>query len=460
MRLGFKFAMVLGLTLAILVPLMMIRGVIQERQGYRNEVVRDIASNVGGRQVIGGPVLVVPFEETERAEVAGDDGIVRTVVRRKQRQWTFFPETLLVDGELKPDIRKRGLHQVRVYQWQGFAQARFDVRIPDDSGATARRIGRPYLSYGIAALRGLPDTPVLQVGGVRMAVAQGIGHADGPGVHARLDAPAPGARLALDTRLTMRLHGTESFSMMPYAQDNALRLRSSWPHPKFDGLSPRKDIGDDGFRANWKIASVATNAQRRYQQEPSLAPEARLSAGARDSLERGMPWTQPGDSVSVTLIDPVNPYVQADRATKYGLLFVALTFIGFFMFELLKQLPVHPIQYLLVGLAIAIFFLLLVSMSEHLAFGWSYLAAACACIGLIAFYLSAVLRSALRGLGFGAMLAVLYAALYGLLLSEDNALALGAGLLFFVLAAVMVATRKVDWYQVAARSPASTVRQP
>ena len=99
MRLGFKFAMVLGLTLAILVPLMMIRGVIQERQGYRNEVVRDIASNVGGRQVIGGPVLVVPFEETERAEVAGDDGIVRTVVRRKQRQWTFFPETLLVDGE-------------------------------------------------------------------------------------------------------------------------------------------------------------------------------------------------------------------------------------------------------------------------------------------------------------------------------------------------------------------------
>ena len=459
MRLGFKFAMVLGLTLAILIPLMMIRGVIQERQGYRNEVVRDIASNVGGRQVVGGPVLVVPFEENEEADVAGDDGIVRKIVRRKQRQWTFFPEKLVMDGELKPDVRKRGLHQVRVYQWQGIAQANFDVRIPDDADGLQRRIGRPYLSYGIADVRGLPDTPVLLVDGARVPVTQGIGHADGPGVHARLDVPAAGARLALNTKLEMDLRGTESFSMMPYAQDNELRLRSSWEHPKFDGLSPRQDIGADGFRANWKIASVATNAQRRYLQQPSLAPDQAYSSEARGQ-PGNMPWSPTGDSVSVTLIDPINPYVQADRATKYGLLFVALTFVGFFMFELLKQLPVHPIQYLLVGLAIAIFFLLLVSMSEHLAFGWSYLAAACACIGLIAFYLSAVLRSALRGLGFGAMLAVLYACLYGLLLSEDNALALGAGLLFFVLAAVLIATRKVDWYQVAARAPSPAVRLP
>ena len=137
------------------------------------------------------------------------------------------------------------------------------------------------------------------------------------------------------------------------------------------------------------------------------------------------------------------------------MLFVVLTFVGFFMFELIKQVPVHPIQYALVGLAIAIFFLLLVSLSERIDFGLSYLVAALACIGLIGFYLSAVKSSTARGLGFAAMLGALYAALYGLLLSEDNALVMGAGLLFAILAAIMVATRKVDWYQLSAKAGTS-----
>ena len=452
MRLGLKFAMVIGMTLAILVPLLMIRGVIAERQGYRDEVVRDIAANYGGRQVLAGPVLVVPYEEDEVAEVTGEDGVVRRSVRRKQRQWTFFPDRLQVGGELVPDVRRRGLHEVRVYRWQGDSRARFDVRIPADGAGLQRRIGRPWLGYGIADVRGLVDTPVLTLDGAALPVVQGLGHADGPGVHARLAAPLPGARLAFDARLALDLRGTEGFALLPLARDNRLQVGSRWPHPKFEGLSPRHEIGADGFRADWTIASVASNAQRRYLQQPSMA----LVAPPQDQARVGVagPWSPADDTVGVTLIDPVNPYLQAERASKYGLLFIALTFIAFFMFELVKQLPIHPIQYLLVGLALALFFLLLLSLSEHLAFGVSYLAAAAACIGLIAFYLASVLRSTVRGAGFGLMLAVLYAALYGLLLSEDNALALGAGLLFLVLAAVMVATRKVDWYQVAARTPA------
>ena len=157
------------------------------------------------------------------------------------------------------------------------------------------------------------------------------------------------------------------------------------------------------------------------------------------------------DVVGLSLVDPVNIYTQADRASKYGLLFELLTFLGFYMFELLRQLPVHPIQYGLVGLALAIFFLLLVSLSEHIEFAVAYVVSSVACIGLIGVYLSAVLRSAARGVGFAGMLALLYAALYGLLVSEDNALVLGAGLLFVILAAIMLATRKLDWYQLARR---------
>jgi inner membrane protein len=156
---------------------------------------------------------------------------------------------------------------------------------------------------------------------------------------------------------------------------------------------------------------------------------------------------KPIDLMNVSLLTPIDPYKLSDRATKYGILFVVLTFGGFFLFEMMKELPIHPVQYLLVGFGLAIFFLLLVSFSEHISFTLSYLIASVACIGLLTFYLSYVLRSVTRGVGFGAMLTVLYAAVYGLLISEDNALILGSLMLFTVLAAVMVVTRKVDWYK-------------
>ena len=438
MRLWLKILMVAAMTIAILVPLSMVRGVIQERQARRAEAVADVAASYGGRQVLAGPVLVVPYSEEVREQAADAAGILRTTVRRQTRHWTFFPETLRVDGALAPEVRRRGLHEVRVYQWQGTMQARFDARIPDDAPEGAdRRIGEPWLAYGIADVRGLRELPRVQVEGRGLELAQGIGHREGPGVHARLDAPAVGQRLAFSTRAEFELRGTESFRMMPLARDNDLRLRSTWPHPRFEGLSPVHDLDGGGFSAQWKVASLATSAQGRYRQQASL--ERSAHPGAVDP-----------DTAGVTLVDPVNAYLQAERATKYGVLFVLLTFIAFFMFELIRQQPIHPIQYGLVGLAIAVFFLLLVSLGEHIAFGIAYLVAAVACIGLIGFYLSAVLGGVLRGAGFAAMLATLYAALYGLLVSEDNALVLGAGLLFVVLAAIMVVTRRIDWYRVGA----------
>ncbi len=447
MRLWLKIMMVLGMTLAILLPLMMIRGVIQERQVWREGAVRDVAANFGGRQVFAGPVLVVPWVETVEEQVADEDGgAPRTVRRRTEGRWTFFPETLDVGGTLHPDTRRRGLHEVRVYQWDGVASASFDLRLPPAAQGVERELGRPWLSWGIADVRGLRGTPKLQLDGRAARLEQGIGHADGPGLHLRLDPPPADGRIALDTRLELQLRGTESFAMLPVARNNELRLASPWKHPRFDGVSPQHDVDGEGFRARWQVAAVASNAQRRLLQEPSVVAQASVM----EAYPGGW-WTPEPDAVSVSLVDPVNPYLQAERATKYGLLFVLLTFVGFFMFELIKQLRIHPIQYGLVGLALAIFFLLLVSLSEHIDFGRAYLAASAACIGLLGFYLSHVLRSRMRGTGFALMLATLYAALYGLLVSEDNALVLGAGLLFMILAAIMVVTRKVDWYQLSAR---------
>ena len=149
----------------------------------------------------------------------------------------------------------------------------------------------------------------------------------------------------------------------------------------------------------------------------------------------------------MSLVDPVDTYTQADRASKYGVLFVVLTFVGFILFELIKSLRIHPLQYLMVGLALAIFFLLLISLSEHIAFWKAYLVSAGACIGLQFVYLSGVLRSWARAAGFATMLTALYGVLYSLLVSEDNALLMGSLLLFGILAAIMWITRKVDWYE-------------
>jgi inner membrane protein len=164
--------------------------------------------------------------------------------------------------------------------------------------------------------------------------------------------------------------------------------------------------------------------------------------------------------MSVSLTTLLDPYSLSSRATKYGILFVALTFGGFFIFELIEQLPIHPVQYLLIGFGLAIFFLLLVSFSERMAFGVAYLLASTACIGLLTFYLSYVLRSTKRGLGFGAMLTSLYAAIYGLLISEDNALVLGSLMLFCVLSVVMFVTREVDWYRKVSEGPTPTPPPP
>ena len=153
------------------------------------------------------------------------------------------------------------------------------------------------------------------------------------------------------------------------------------------------------------------------------------------------------DTVSVTLADPIDPYRLADRAVKYGILFVLLTFGGFFLFEVGKQMRIHPVQYLLVGLCQSVFFLLLVSFSEHMRFGTAYSIATGACIGMLTYYLTFVLGSRVYGLAFGGALAALYGCIYGLLIAEDNSLLLGSLLLFGVIALAMIATRRVDWYE-------------
>jgi inner membrane protein len=404
MRHAFKALMVFGLTIALLIALSMIRGTVQDRQRYRSEAVEEVARSTAGAQSLEGPVLFVPFSDRVATMQVDAKGVSRPVEQVKSGTWVFFPQSLEVQGTVRSVPRMRGLHEVRVFELDSTQRATFRVRIPrDDDPATPRTIGTPKLGVGIRDARGLVGVPSLRVMGTQRNVLQGQGRGNS-GLHTTLAAPAEGAMLAFEAEFKSSIQGTETLSIVPLAERNVIALDSTWPHPQFHG---------------------------------DFLPRTRATGQVVDA----------NDAISVSLVDPVNIYSKVDRATKYGGLFVLLTFVAFALFEFLEQLRIHPIQYGLVGLAVAIFFLLLLALSERIPFGIAYLVASVACVALIGYYLGPVLGGGGRAGGFAGLLGTLYAALYGLLISEDNAMVLGAGLLFLVLAAIMVWTRKVDWYR-------------
>jgi inner membrane protein len=439
MRVSLKILMMAALTVALLIPLGLIRGTVAERQRYRAEAVEEVARSTAGAQTLAGPILVVPYSDRVTRVRPDENGVQRRVDVVESGAWVFFPQSMTLRGRLQSLPRRVGLHEVRVYELDADVRARFQVTVPrDDDPASPRTIGQARLGIGLRDVRGLVGAPTLRVDGTPLTLRQGLGPSGGRGLHTLLPAPSPGHPIEFDVEFKTAVQGTETLSIVPLAERNTIVLASPWPHPKFHGefLPRARKVRQDGFDARWEVSALATNAQ----------------AQMREALRKPASTDLQADAVSVSLVDPVNIYSQVDRATKYGVLFVLLTFVAFFMFELLKRLRIHPIQYGLVGLALSIFFLLLLALSERIPFATAYVVAAVACVGLIGHYVGHVLGGRLRGAGFAAMLGTLYAALYGLLVSEDNAMVLGAGLLFLVLATVMVLTRRIDWYQAAARS--------
>lgn len=436
----FKSLITACLVLLILIPLHLVSSIVQERASYREDALRSIWSSYAGPQTMTGPILVVPYTEVTRIRTEAAPGQPASErVQTEAKRLLVFPKALSVKGSVATSVRYRGIHKALVYdlqsRWEGTLALPDLKQLQQSAGHVSFAIGNPYLAFGISDIRGLMAQPVLVFGGKRLTMEQGAQLASlRQGVHADLDLgafPAASAENVVPFSIDLPLLGAQSVAFAPIADQNDFSLKSAWPHPSFDGafLPRTRTVDGGGFASAWSLTSFNTKVREQ------------IAAGnGDDALE----------AASVSLIEPVNVYLEAERATKYGALFVMLTFASFFMFELVKRLRIHPIQYLLVGLSLALFFLLLLSLSEHIAFEYAYLAASGACIGLLGFYLSFVLHSVKRGAAFAALLAVLYAALYGLLLSEDNALMLGSLLLFAILAGIMTLTRRIDWYSVGA----------
>jgi inner membrane protein len=334
------------------------------------------------------------------------------------------PTAVDLKGKMNVEQRKLGLFSTPVFELNATLTGSFVAPTVKDLpalGPNAKlKWGSPVLTVGVGDTRGITGAPMATLAGTPLEI-NGGSNLDNfkTGFHGTASTmQLDGSAKTLPFTVALRLVGTSAFGFVPVGTVSTADLSGNWPHPSFGGdfLPRTRTVQDSGFSAQWATTALASTGTKEQQ------------------------------GFQVRLIEPVDMYQQATRSVKYGFLFIALSFAAFFVFEQLKRLRIHPVQYGLVGLVQAVFFLLLVSLSEHMAFAWAYAASASASVLLVGVYLASVLRGVKRAVGFSTAMATLYAALFGILQSEQNALLLGSVLLFLLLAAVMLGTRKVDWY--------------
>lgn len=411
-----KILMIIFLILLMQVPLLMIESKISERSAMQTRVQQEIARQASGAQTLTGPYLVLSYKVQNRFQ---------------NTEIVLPPHNLKINGNVDVETRHRGIYQARLYNLKSKISGDFVVPRAYGSEHPAESISpqSAYVVMKISDSRGIRNIPLLNLNGQTQEFLPGVQNPlAGNGMYAAIKTPDATQNSTLNFDFTLDLQGLSTLSVAPTGDLTEMKLASSWPHPSFGGsFLPRKhEISDEGFSAQWSVSKLSRNN----------ATASSVSQSQHTS-----------EVFSVDFIDPVNIYLLAERAVKYGLMFLVLVFSVFFLFELLRGLRIHAMQYLLVGLAMAVFFLLLISLSEHIAFPLAYLLSGGACVALLGAYLSGVLRSVKPALAFSSGIALLYAVLYGVLQSEDNALLMGALLLFAVLAMFMLSTRHLDWYR-------------
>jgi inner membrane protein len=420
-------AVIIGvIVLILLVPLTMLRGLVNERAGLREQAYSRVAEGWGGGSVVGGPMLVVP---TERFVL---DNNVRKIVRMDIH---LLPAQLdiNVDMKLEPEPRYVGIYAVPVYQSALKLTGRFDAQALDpflNREDVTYLWNQARIRLPLSQSRSLREVSTAKFGTTALKLGP-AGAGVYPGVEAAIDMTSLLEARSAEFEFDLTIAGSREISLLPVGSTTSVVVKSDWPHPSFQGafLPVERTLGKAGFEARWQVLEL----NRTYGQ-------AWMDGEVTDAMLKD-------SAIDVGLYQAVDAYQRAERAIKYGLLFIALTFLTFFAWEQLSGLRLHPLQYLLVGLALSMFYVLLIALSEHVRFLIAYAIAAIALVALMGVYVSGALRSVRRGAAVGTAMSVVYGLLYTLILSEDYALLLGAITLFTALAAVMVATRKIDWYR-------------
>jgi len=399
----------------------MIQELIHERELRRNEAVLEVSSKWGKAQTIAGPILTVPC----KTSAIDAKGSAATVIQYAH----FLPDDLSIAGEIQPEVRYRGIYKVILYNTSLTLTGSFlnsgisDFTLPEGE----MMWDNAFLAMGITDMKGIKDTISVRLNGQALPVNPGIASPDFP--NSGISAP-----IAFNTKLEkysfsimMKINGSEELDFIPIGKETRAKISAAWGNPSFVGefLPEAREIQQDKFSAAWKVLHLNRNYPQRWT---------------------GNAYNMESSAFGVRLLLPVDEYQKINRTAKYAIMFIALTFLAFFMIEILNRKVMHPIQYLLIGFALLLFYTLLLAVSEHLGFQTSYGIASIAMTVLIAGYTKAVLSNNVLTSMIAGILILLYGYLYVILQLQDYALLMGSIGLFLILALVMYLTRKVDWY--------------
>ncbi|WP_194953643.1 cell envelope integrity protein CreD [Sphingopyxis solisilvae] len=453
---GVKLVIAVLIAVALMVPLLMIYGLLWDRQQQAETAQASIGQGWGGQQTIAGPVIVIPYRATETTTVNenGKD-VTRTV--NTIRNLYLSPQTNKADVTIKPEKRKKAIYETVVYESQVAGNAEFVLPADIARYGVAREalmLDRTEVRLGISDARGLVDGNSLTVDGTPVALQPGKGllSTGNSGTFAFVDWSGA-APMKVDYRIGVR--GLGDFKLIPRGVDTRWTVKSSWPNPSFGGdfLPAKRSVTASGFTATYAVPNLALGQAQVLTGD--LSPPVTTNYGPRDAYIEAVSAPSDGGAaeasggtakaVAISLIEPVDLYSQVDRAIKYGFLFIGFTFVAFLMFDIIAGARVAPAEYFLTGIALVLFFVLLLAFAEVIGFTLAYMLASAAIIGLLAFYSAAVLKSWKRARFLAAMLVGLYALLYVLLNLEAYSLLIGSVLMFFALAGVMYMTRSIDW---------------
>ena len=411
------------------IPIGMINSQVSERQVTKQQAINDVTAKWGHAQNIDGPRLVIPYYEISSWK--NNEGELEQ--SRTKHFATFLPESLTVNARVDNEVRYRGIFEIPLYKTEVNLHGRF--RKPDFGhwGIDPELIlwNQAELAIGVSDPRGIRRQAYVHWNARKLAFEPGPGKSGNhrPGFHATLGDAF--TEESFEYNIDLALNGSQHVYFSPVGKESTIHLESDWPDPSFQGykLPTQRTVTSQGFKAQWNISSISRGYPQYWLQHQF---DMNKFAGSR---------------VGVDFISPVDSYRMTERSIKYVMLFLLFTFVAIWLVEVITRLRVHLLQYLLVGLGMSLFYLLLLALSEHIGFSWAYVTASVAVVVMIGLYSRVVLQSGKRAMFMGGGISALYVYLFTLLQEQSYALLFGAVGIFFTLAAVMYLTRHIDWYK-------------
>jgi len=420
-----KLFVITILMLLLLIPSTMIQSIIHERESLSNQAIVEVSNKWAGSQQINGPIVSIPLIY----EYKDEDKTYETT-----KYLHILPEELNIDGDISPEKLKRGIYEIVVYKSKLALSGTFLLNKEiDQNNLKEIKYDQAFLTIGISDLRGIEDQVILNWDNKKLKVEPGsrISELIYSGITVKLPNIETAINKSINFSFSLNLQGSQNLNFIPLGSTTNVKIKSDWPFPSFNGnfLPDHRNVTDTGFEADWKVLQLNRNF-----------PQSWIGNKHADKIGQS--------NFGVNLILPLDDYKKSVRSSKYAVMCIALTFLIFFLVEIINRRKIHPFQYILVGLALCIFYVLLISISEHSNFNTAYIISSISIVGMISLYSLTILKSKKLSLLLMATLTSIYGFLFVTLQLADYALLMGSIGLTLILAATMYFTRNINWYEI------------